>query len=380
MRILLIFILWCVPCVLYAQLQDSHFYKVADSEVSSSFNINSAWRPQVEGSFLRNHESQKRLMKIKLYGKFDWEINSTLTAEFEPYLVIEKGEIQSRFVRSESAVDMRQGFFRWQPVEGSSLQIGAINQGYLDAPLLISDQAFISSLAGYAHIKDLYEVQTILQLSMPSVVNSFNRYNEIADTPYLTSLFVYTEWLASDYYTFRGHVTGFHFSKLPAFIADQSKLYGNTVEGIGSSARFAYPYYGTQFDMSTQIRLGPDIYGSLGYNGIWNMGAPWERAWGERLYTIIDIDASKWFKFYARGEYFYNNSDTAPAYFNSEVYGHNDRQGFLLEVKTYVPKGNLEIGLRYVRSSPIRESLMLSSVANPDYSLQVFLSSRYKTM
>ena len=374
-RLLACLMLTAVP--VSAQMQDSHFYKVPADEVSSDFKLDSLWKTHIEGSFLRNNESRERLMKVKLYGRFQLEWTPNLTAEFEPYLTVTEGEIQSRFNRPESSIEMRQGFFRWRAMEGVSAQVGSIHQGYLDAPLLISDRSFLSSLIGWLYMSDAYEIQSIVQVSMPSVVNHFKQYSEIADTPYFSSVFLYGEWLAGDYYSFRGHATGFHFSRLPAFMAHQSKVYGNTVEGVGTSARFAYPYYGANFDLSSQLRITRNIYMSLGYNGLMNMGAPIERALGERMYVVFDISAGKWAKIYARGEYFYNNSDTAPAFFNSEVYGHNNRKGFLVELKGFIPKGNFETGFRYVLSEPVRGQVMSSSLGSRQNSFQLFVSSRY---
>ncbi len=377
-----IFFSWAFLSVFaIAQMQDSHFYKVPIDDISSPFTLNSLWKTRIEGSFLRNNESRESLMKVKLFGKFNLSLTPNLTAEFEPYLTMTEGEVQSRFTRPESSIEMRQGFLRYQLTESISWQAGSIYQGYLDAPLLIANRSFLSSFLGYFYMNDVYEVQSILQVSMPSVVNTFKRYSEIANTSYFNSLFVYGEWLPSDYYSFRGHVTGFHFTELPAFIAHQSKLYGNTVKGVGSSAQLIYPYYGVNFDISSQLRMTGNIYTSLGYNGLINLGgSPLENSWGERIYVVCDISSGQWAKIYLRGEYFYNNSDTAPAYFNSEAYGHNDRKGFLMEVKTFLPNGNFEVGVRYVVSRPVQKMNLTSSLGDSQHSFQIFVSSRYSSI
>ena len=366
------------PHFLYAQLQDSHFYKVSEDEISSDFKIDSFWKTHVEGSFLENDDSRERLMKVKIYGKFDVEFNSYISAHFEPYFVLQEGEIQSRFQRDESSIlQMQQGLFEIKPAERFNIQLGSIDQSYLNAPFLVSNKSFISALFAYSYIKERYEVQTVLQQSMLSVVNSFKRYNEIADVPYFTSLFTYGEWIPSDFYSFKGHVTGFYFTPMPSFIAHQSKKYGNSVLRQQSSAQFEYDYYGANFDFSGQVRVIKEIYLSLGYNGLMNLGAPFEKAWGERIYGILDIDLWKFAKMYSRFEYFYNNSDTAPSYYNSEIYGHNDRQGFLTELKLFFPKGNFEVGFRYVLSKPIQERIIHSYIEESQHAFMVFVSSRY---
>ena len=377
-KLLLLFSIFVFSHLILAQLQDSHFYKVDKGDISSDFDIQGFWRPHIEGYFLSNREGRERLMKVKLYGKFDVDFNSYVSGHFEPYLSIQEGEVQRRWTRSESSfIQMYQGFFDVHPMEGMSLQIGAINQGYLSAPLLVSDQAFLSALFGYSHIRGQYEWQVVVQQSMPSIINSFRRHNEIADSPYFSSLFVYGEWLASDYYSFKAHGTGFYFTDLPAFIAYQSKTYGNTVSGEKSSADFAYSYYGINGDISAQFHVLPELYVSVGYNGLINLGAPFEKAYGERIYGVADMDFWKWAKLYSRLEYFYNTADSAPAYFNSEIYGHNDRKGFLTEWKAFFPKGNFEVGLRYVLSSSIQQEITPSSLGEVQHSFMVFVSSRY---
>ena len=385
MRKLLCFCLaLCVPSLSYAQLQDSHFYKVDDSEISSDFKLKSFWKSSMEGSSFSNsiQGNRERLMKVKLYGKFNIEWPSVVSVEFEPYLVISQGETQyRRFTKSEnSPIQMKSGFLHLRPINGMSLQVGAIDQSFLSSPLLISDQTFLSALAGYLYMKDTYEVQVVAQQAMPSVVNTFKRYSEIAQPPYFTSLFVYGEWLPSRFISFKGHVTGFYFTSLPSFMAHTSKLYGNSITGNQALARFEHSYYGTDMNISSQIRLGSKLYLTLGYNGLINLGAPVDKSWGERIYASIDTDVLSFAKMYSRFEYFYNSSDSAPAYFNSELYGHNDRKGFLTELKAFFPKGNFEAGFRYVLSQPITPSLVNSLTANVEkqHSVLFFISSRYK--
>ena len=379
--ILFLFFVFGFSHLIPAQLQDSHFYKVDQGEVSSGFKLQGFWRPHVEGYFLSNREGRERLMKVKLYSKFDVLFNSYISGHFEPYLSIEEGEIQRRFARPESSlIQMNQGFFDFHYIEGLNLQLGAVNQSYFSAPLLVSDQAFLSALLKYAYIKQKYEWQVVVQQSMPSIVNSFRRNNEIAESPYFSSLFVYGEWLPSDHYSFKAHGTGFYFAPLPAFIAYQSRTYGNTVFGEKSSADFAYSYYGFNGDISAQIHVLPELYFSLGWNGLINLGAPFEKAYGERIYGVVDMDFLKWAKVYSRLEYFYNTADSAPSYFNSEIYGHNDRKGFLTELKAFFPNGNFEVGLRYVLSSAIQQEITSSSLGERQHSFMVFVSSRYLSM
>ena len=373
----LVFMLSVVP-VVRAQIQDSHFYKVSESEISSDFTFDGFWKSEVEGSFFRNGERRERLMKIKLFAKLDIDLFSSFGAEFEPYLEIEEGEVQRRrFVSVESnPLRMRQGFFYYRPVEGLSIQAGAINQDFLSSPLLMKDQTFLSFLSGYAYIKEKYEFQSVAQFSLPSIINTFRRYNEIEEAPYFVSLFNYGEWIPSSLLSFKGHVTGFYFSELPSFIATQSRLYGNTVDGTLSNTAFRYGYYGVDADISSQVKLSSKVYLSLGYNILVNFDTQFSEGMGERIYAIFDMNFWKAAKLYSRFEYFHNGSDSAPAYYNSEHYGHNNRKCFLAELKSFFPKGNFEVGLRYVLSQPINEAFG-EQQEDRQHLLSLFVSTRY---
>jgi len=161
-----------------AQLQDSHFYRVDESEISSEFKWDGLWRAYVEGSFFQNEKERlENVMKVKLYGKLDLDFSSTFKAVFEPFLTITEGAVQnSPFSRVEpSIIQMRSGFLEWSPIKGLSLQAGAINQKFLRAPFLVGDRAFLSVLSGYMYTQDHYEWQVVLQHSLPSFVNNFNR-------------------------------------------------------------------------------------------------------------------------------------------------------------------------------------------------------------
>ncbi len=220
----------------FAQLQDSHFYKVAEEDISSPFQLNSLWKVHVEGSLLKVREQTSQTLRFKMYGKMDLKLAPRLRVEFEPYLVLTEGPVQMEHLRrfndqDTGFVQMYQGFLHFRPFEGFSLQAGAINQGFLNAPLLMDDDPALSLLAGYLHIRENYEWQLVAQQSMLSFENSFRRYGEIARLPFFTSLFAYGEWLPSDLYSFKGHATGFYFTPLPGVIANESRLYGNSIEG-----------------------------------------------------------------------------------------------------------------------------------------------------
>ena len=66
---------------------------------------------------------------------------------------------------------------------------------------------------------------------------------------------------------------------------------------------------------------------------------------------------------------------------NSEIYGHNNRKGILAEVKAFFPKGNFELGLRYVYSSTVRRPVVgASEFADWHNSILMFVGSRYQAL
>ena len=74
-----------------------------------------------------------------------------------------------------------------------------------------------------------------------------------------------------------------------------------------------------------------------------------------------------------RAEYFFNESDSAPAFYNASDYGHNNRQGYAGQLDyVHKSKHSFKIGGRFVNADLINQ--------NSEQSKQQFFMIRFETL
>ena len=95
----------------------------------------------------------------------------------------------------------------------------------------------------------------------------------------------------------------------------------------------------------------------FGNDFIYNFLAPENHRMGERYYGALYHNYEDFMEFKFTLEYFGNESDTSVAFFNSELYGHNDRYGFLVNLQSHLYSSGITLGFSYVRSWPINPSV-----------------------
>ncbi|MGH1468196.1 MAG: hypothetical protein ACRBBP_04850 [Bdellovibrionales bacterium] len=147
----------------------------------------------------------------------------------------------------------------------------------------------------------------------------------------------------------------FDFSSLPAVIADESRIFGNTVDGIGGAAEFRYDFKGWYAGWTAAIGFNRfEIFPYI--DMITNTAAPSGRNQGQR--------AGVHFKYHDKSLYsldlepfsFFNESDASVASYNGSTYGHNNREGFGINLALELPKRDLKFWLTYVYSDILEEN------------------------
>jgi hypothetical protein len=150
----------------------------------------------------------------------------------------------------------------------------------------------------------------------------------------------------------------FDFSELPAVISDESRLFGNTVDGIGPSSEFRYDYrgwYGGWNAIFSFSRFEIFPYVDM----VTNLAAPSGRNQGQRAGVHL--------KWYSRSSYsidlepftFFNESDASVASYNGTTYGHNNREGFGINLALDMRRKNLKFWLTYVYSDVLEQNMDL---------------------
>lgn len=289
---------------------------------------------------------------------FQPRITYKLTEKFDLYangkLQMVTSQLQTRFNDSRSSgILPYEVAARLRPVESLELKAGALSQGFLNAPLLITGRAFpgMSQTLKYGDKKNYFRL--IGSQTIPTSNSFSTKRVEKEKTP-----FFFTETLQGGIELAKSvELTGFashyQFKDLPAVVAFESNRWGNTVSGdLPGSSYFHYDFEGwvgggeacyCQLE-AFKLRVGGYMVENTKADPTFNRGQEFFiRSDMGLLGTVVS-------PYYLQ---FFNESDTAPARYNSGARGHNNRKGSGFGLEVFFRPYNFRIVAEYMRSDVI---------------------------
>lgn len=249
------------------------------------------------------------------------EVANDLKLFFDASAILEKGSNEvvagvSEFEPTED-LTLNAGGIRYAPIKLLEFRAGALNQGDYYSPLLIGANAFTA-------VEEKLILGPVYFKAMQSIPNNSRLSQKIGETldsgtPYFGMETLGLKLGKKDF--FKLEVSHFQYKDLSNNIAEQSNILGNSIEGSGDNSEFLYDFDGLNLMLDSRVlfsgfQLG--LYGQYLYND----KAPDGRNKGYlgqlRFGTLSHILIIEGFK---------NESDTAPAFYNSKYYGHNNFEG-----------------------------------------------------
>ena len=337
--------------------------KITDNkkEEEAFFNVKNDVEAFWNGNYgLKSFSSDganESLIKFELLGRLKWQLIEPLSVHTKALIISRSGHTQSVLDRTDrsSGFYVLEFYFNWKAFSDFSVLHGIIEQGFLSAPLLITDKAF-PSLIGEWSI-DLFSDFDLKSLFQIAIANNFTeqakRPSDIQRAPlFMTaSLFLDSNNFLNIF--IKEKFTIFNYYNLTSDIAQRSAVYGNDIKGSGSSAVFNYSFFGFHNNLSFQKVLS-DLWAlSAGFEFIYNFKAPDTFNEGFRIYSSVYHNYKEVMELKMTGELFANQSDTSVAYYNSEIYGHNNRKGILAKIESHFFRSGLTLETEFVYSQPI---------------------------
>ncbi|MDE0151344.1 MAG: hypothetical protein OXK80_02450 [Bdellovibrionales bacterium] len=347
------------------------------------------------------------LLISKLYGLLNHSFLPTVDFSAEYILDTRQGATQSTYVSKQSNDQIYPAhmYLSVRPLESEPLFVraGLINQDFLNAPLLISDWTFLGFQQEYilhhkALLKYMDNLKLVVQQTIPSSETGLEHLEQVQDiaTFYTASLFA-SSFVQNEVQT-TGNLTAFYFRNLSSATAEYGRVYGNEVrqDYFGPDAEFLYPFYGLYTRATARYNLFPELGLEFDASLLWNIGATvgaYQRvkagdidedspiqqqasgdidvnsirakAFGYNMWMGLHIPIAKEVIMVLSLEYFNNDSNASPAYYNSDRYVHSGRYGVILGVKSIFEKYNVFFDLQYatIRSTPDARQ----SIGNPNY-------------
>jgi hypothetical protein len=277
------------------------------------------------GAVLKDEITPELAYHISLVGNFENGSNKAtgLTAEFEP----------------NQAVNLREGGLVYKPWEFLRLEVGALNQNKHMSPLLVWNNAF----AGASQRISWEGFYLQAQEAIPNNNTLSRRIGGIDEgTPmFLIGTFGF-EHITPDF-KLQANISRFSFKDLSSQVARTSQDFGNSVIGVNESARFIYGFAGTNASSDLSWHVANGWLTSVAGEYLFNEKAPNGRNTGWFGELGIGKEALM-----LKAGAFRNESDTAPAFYNARIFGHNNVEGtiisFISKGKDYFVRGSLVNG------------------------------------
>ncbi len=341
-------------------LHDPEIQEKRSQVIGSESNIfESWWKINLGGFSLEDDLDFTQVIRTKINTKVITQFMDSFFAKAEFELFTSSGSIQKIYQRigETNGISQREILLLWRATNWLTIQVGAINQGFLQSPLLLGEIPFPSLIKNIELFKgEQHNLSLTLQGAIPTTFSDKHslRVQELAKTPLLLTSSFFWHYDPNSYYKVTLNSTLFHYSPLPSDIALASKFYGNTV--VHQPSVFKYRYSGFYIGLEPSFQIFPNVGVKLKAHYIHNTRDTAPNHNRGELYSIqIPFDITENIRITPVFEYFRNQSDSAVAYYNSERYGHSSRTGFVGEVILNLYNRNLEVGFRHLRSSAVRE-------------------------
>ncbi len=298
------------------------------------------------------------IIKDKISSEVDIFFDGLLNLQVGSNDVVGSGTAEFQPINT---VDLNEGGLRYRPWSFLTLKAGAINQDEFASPLFLSSTAF----AAAQEVFHYNGFSLKLQQAIPTNNRLQKRIavNVDSGTPYLNTTSIAYKYKGHFY--FHSELTQYYYQDLSSTIADNSSSFGNSVQDLGSAKKFTYNFSG----QNLMLKIGKSFgLHRFYFNGqyLYNDKAPEKRNRG-------NLAALEYYykSFGVMLETFRNESDTAPAFYNSKYYGHNNVQGNAFALKYKIK--DFESFVRYADIDVIEETL----VQYPTQILSFLISKTY---
>ena len=360
----------------------------------SSMFQDTEWKMSIMSQIYGAEDEQSILLIPKFYGVLHHSFLPTVDFSTEFILTTSQGVTQYTYFRPKSNDQIHPSYmylsvrpFEFEPL---FIRAGLINQEFLNAPLLISDWTFLGLQQEYIlHNDRLFQyvdsLKIVLQQSIPSSDTGLEHLEQIQSVASFYTASVFTSSFIQNQVQTEGSLTAFYFRNLSQVAADFGRRHGNSVRPwIGGDSKFLDPFYGFYVRSKARYNLFPElgleldasflcnignIYGALQRRQAKAKGGSGEdttaKALGYNIWLGLHIPTAKEVITVLNLEYFDNEGNASPAYYNSARYGHSGRYGWIIGLKSIFEKYNVFFDLQYaiIRSY----SSAQGSTGNPNY-------------
>ena len=320
-------------------------------------DVEAFWNTNYELKRFSSDSSIDALFKVEFLGKLKWQLMESFFVHTKGLIVGRSGHTQFIYDRSDRSGGfyLLEFFFQWEAFPDFSVSHGIIEQSFLSAPFLVTNKTFPSVIGEWSiDYFSSFDLKLLIQSAIASnFTEKVERILQLQEAPLFFTFSLLLDW--DDFFdvSVKEQFTVFRYYNLPPDVANRSRIYGSTIDGLGSDSVFRYSFFGIHNNLSFQKILS-DLWAlSAGFEFIYNSMAPNTHNEGMRFYSSVYHNYRETVEVKLTGELFANQSDTSVAYYNSETYGHNNRRGFLAKLEGHFFRSGVTLEFTFVYGEPI---------------------------
>lgn len=321
------------------------------------------WKLGLASQSFTNEQDKAQTVGLGLEGDLRMSPLRMLEIRARAQARLQSGYAQSRFGDNTPAngVRLKEAYLSLRPLTFFTLQAGALDQGLLGSPLLVSEQAFPGVAEVFEFGDERVSVEFRAQQVVPASSNLSTKSIESEPTPSLTTESLVFRFSPGHDLEFKTSATHFSFKSLPSAVATESDRYGNTVVDAQTGiARFQFEYEGYVLGGEAKARVAKDWVVEVDAQILNNTKARDNYRRGQQVGMEMQISLPEDIELRPRGEIFFAESDVAPAFYNSSQLGHTNRQGWSGQMTLAFKQQKFQIGALYVESDVINPNSMQS--------------------
>jgi hypothetical protein len=309
------------------------------------------------------HDERELELRDSVLTRAKFDINHRFSDFFKTHLAasaqFETGRVRSAYEDNKlsSGFFVEDANFSFTPGSNFSLSMGALNQGSAGNPLLIDDIPLPGGAENIFYRNTNFEIGLLAQQLVATSQSFATNTVEEEPTPYFFTESLYLNLKVNSDWDVKSFASHFRFRDLPMAVASDSRMRGNSTENFGAAQSvFLYEFSGFSGGISTDFQAGRIFGFKAGAILLQNTEAVPGRDKGQLYFIALPLRVTSEINIIPRFEYFVNQSDSSPAFYNSSLYGNNNRQGSLAELKFDFVKQNFSLIARYVDAQIIEEN------------------------
>jgi hypothetical protein len=294
------------------------------------------WNLRFDSQTLQTDKNnQSQIVGATTQTKFKYKIAENLDFKAKANLGLESGRSQSIFgdLEPSSGIYPREIKLEFRPIENIiTLNFGQIHQRWLNEPLFIGNLGFPGASQKIEYKNEKIRLSATTQQLLPTSSTLSTRVSEKERMPNLFTETIDATWNISRNNFIIGSITHYKYNNLPSIVAYESFVYGNTVNAPDQkNSNFIYDFNGFLYKMTFEQKISNSLSAQFRWNTIINNKAPSTNGEAQSLTGVLANDFGRWIISGSYEKYFIE-SDPVPAFYNTHLLGHNNREGNSFEL------------------------------------------------